>query len=97
MRLIRLRDAQVAASYSGTPASSLSNGLLRGFITQADAEATILPDTLPVVGGRSLASVLRGGAGSCARGSDQDMHPTHGVGWWFFLNFPAGVVTTYSE
>lgn len=94
---IRLREAQVAGTYSGSPATALSNGLLRGFITEADAAATVLPADLPAVGGMSLAAVLRGGPGNCASGSDQDRHPTHGVGWWFFLNFPAGVVTTYSE
>ena len=34
-----LRDARVAASYQGTPATGLTNGLLMGFLTEADANA----------------------------------------------------------
>jgi len=93
---LTLYDAQVAATYLGSPATGLRNGLLRGFITQTDAEATVLPATLPIVGGSTLASVLRGGMGNCSGGSDMDTHATLGRGWWFFLNFPATQVP-YSE
>ena len=88
---ITLRDAQIAATYVGAPATSMVNGLLRGFITETDANATILPANLQFVGGQPLSSVLPGGAGNCSSTSDKD---THGglSGWWFYLNFTAARV-----
>ena len=88
---ITLHDAQVAATYVGNPATSLANGLLRGFISEADADATIIPSTIPIVGGKPLSSLLAGGSGSCPSYSDKDVN--NGVmGWWFYLNFPAALV-----
>jgi len=46
------------ATYSGNPAQTLLNGLLMGFISEADANATILPATLPLIGGKPLSIVL---------------------------------------
>lgn len=85
---ITLQDARVAATYAGNPATSMVNGLLRGFISEADADATIFPAGLAVVGGKPLSQFLRGGTGSCATGSDKDTH-NGVVGWWFYLNFTA--------
>ena len=86
---ITLSDAQVGGTYVGNPATSLSNGLVMGFLTETDADATVLPADLPVVGGQTLSSVLRGGTGNCSGSSDMDTHPTLGDGWWMYLNFPA--------
>jgi cysteine-rich repeat protein len=84
---ITLRDAQVSARYGGTPVTSFTNGLLRGFVSEADANATIIPASIPLVGGRPLSSLLPGGAGACPSFSDKD---TNGVvGWWFYMNFSA--------
>jgi cysteine-rich repeat protein len=99
---INLQNAQIAGTYSGTPASGLVNGLVRGFISEADANATILPMTLPLIGGHALSSVLAGGTGSCMHSGtvhgapghdDRDVGPD-GVtmGWYFYLNFSATVV-----
>ncbi|MFN0249388.1 MAG: DUF4215 domain-containing protein [Kofleriaceae bacterium] len=85
---ITLTDAQVAAAYSGNPATGLSNGLLRGFLSEASANQVFLPANLPIVGGRSLGSLLRGGTGNCQSGSDKDTHEGV-IGWWFYLNFTA--------
>ena len=69
------------------------NGLLRGFITEADANATIIPATFPLVGGHPLSLLLPGGDPpgadrNCAGFDDRDTY--QGVrGWWFYLNFPA--------
>lgn len=87
---ITLTDAQIAAAYQGNPATGATNGLLRGFLSEAAANAIFLPDDLPIVGGRSLGSLLRGGTGNCASGSDKDTHMGV-VGWWFYLNFTATV------
>lgn len=91
---VPLERAQIAASYVGAPASGLSNGLLRGFLTQAAADATLLPMSLPVIGGDPLSSVLGGGRGACTRRDDRDDIDGDGTpdGWWFYLNFPASEV-----
>lgn len=91
--LIPLTDVQVGATYVGSPATGLTNGLLRGFIAEADADAIALPGDLPLIGGDPLSSVLPGGTGNCAAHDDRDIGPD-GVtmGWWFYLNFPADAV-----
>ena len=89
---IVLTSATVAATYSGNPATTTVNGLLRGFISETDANNTIIPTTFPLVGGKPLSSLLPGGTGSCATYSDKDT--VNGVvGWWFYLNFTAPKVT----
>lgn len=94
---ILLHDAQIAASWSGTSPTTLFNGLLRGFLTETDADNTIIGSTLPLVGGMSLSSLLPGGDPpganntNCAPFSDIDIND--GVrGWWFYFNFSAGKV-----
>lgn len=89
---VTLRQARVAATYVGNPAGNTTNGLLMGFISETDANSTILPSTLPLVGGQPLSSLLPGGQGNCASHSDIDV--VDGVrGWWFYLNFTAPRVT----
>ena len=85
---ITLHDAQVAARYVGNPATSMANGLLRGFISEADANATIIPASFPIVGGQPLSKLLAGGTGACPSHSDKDTN-NGVVGWWFYMNFPA--------
>ena len=92
---ITMYDARIAATYQGSPATNLVNGLLRGFITQADADATIFPAGTAIVGGKPLSFVLPGGAGNCASHNAKDVN--NGVtGWWFYLNFTAPR-TTWSD
>jgi len=93
---VPLAEAQIGGRYVGAPATTITNGLVRGFLTETAAEGTFLPDDLPFIGGASLAAVLRGGDGNCASGSDMDTHPTLGDGWWLFLNYTAEAVP-YSE
>jgi hypothetical protein len=89
---VPLHDAQFGGTYVGTPPATIVNGLLRGFLTAADANATILPASIPLIGGHTLASILRGGAGNCSSSSDMDTHPSLGQGWWVYANFPAVTV-----
>ncbi|OIP31443.1 MAG: hypothetical protein AUK47_22470 [Deltaproteobacteria bacterium CG2_30_63_29] len=87
---VPLEDAQVSGTYMGQPATSITNGLLRGFISEASADATILPSNVPIVGGQPLSMLLAGGATSCATGDDRDVGSDGTtVGWWFYLNFDA--------
>ena len=90
---ITLTDARIAATYSGTPAQQLLNGLLIGFISEADANATIIPASFPLVGGKPLSTLLPGGDPpgpdkNCSTHSDKDTN-NGVVGWWFYLNFRA--------
>jgi len=93
---VTLRDARVAATWVGDPATQLVNGLISGFVSEADANAVILPASLPLVGGQPLSTLLPGGGGNCASHSDKDLN--NGVtGWWFYFNFPAARVYYASD
>jgi hypothetical protein len=85
---INLRHARVAAVYS---TGALSTGLIRGFLTEEDANNT----TLEVSGFKIvLASVLAGGT-DCCKTDVSDKDSVDGVaGWWFYLNYTA-VETAY--
>lgn len=84
----QLTGAQIAATFVANPATSLTNGVLRGFISETDANNTIIPAGFPLVGGMPLSSLLPGGSGNCASHSDKDIKD--GVtGWWLYLNFTA--------
>ena len=87
-----LHDVEIAATYGGTPATTLTSGLLRGFLTQADANTILLPAALPLIGGTALGSTL-GGGGSCSPTDDRDTGPDGlggtTTGWWFYFNYTA--------
>jgi hypothetical protein len=88
-----LADARLGGSFAGAPIGRLDNGLARGFISEAQAEALILPADLPLVGGKQLSNLLPGGAGSCAAIDGRDVGPDGTTrGWYFYLNFTAQVV-----
>ncbi|MEM7584703.1 MAG: hypothetical protein AAF560_15035 [Acidobacteriota bacterium] len=92
---ITLEDLQVAATLVGDPIpTSLTGGLLRGFLSETAADTVLIPDELPLVGGQPLSTLLPGGTGNCAEGDDRDMH--EGVtGWWFYFNFQAERATFF--
>jgi hypothetical protein len=93
---IPFSDAQVAATYDGDPAQTLSTGLLRAFLSEADADQITLPGECvgseePVV----LSSLLPGGTGNCAAHDDRDLGlDGTTLGWWFYFNFAASQVST---
>jgi len=89
---VPLSDAQIAATYSGNPANGLVSGVMRGFLSQADADAMLIPANQPIVGGQPFSSLLAGGKDACPMYSDMDVD--NGVpGWWFYFNFTANRVT----
>ncbi len=90
---IALEEVVQGATYVGAPATSLTDGLIIGFLSEADADLIILPASLPIVGGSPLSSVLAGGTGSCAPTDDRDTGPSGATGWYFYLNFTAHEVT----
>ncbi len=94
--LITLQDAQIAAVYSADPATGLTTGLIRGFLSQADADATTLPASIPLVGGQPVAALL-GGDEFCGTGHNDEDTYNGARGWFFYLNFTATKVPSYTE
>lgn len=90
--LITLNDAQIAASFVGDPVTSLSNGLLRGFLRESDADQIIITNSALPGGSVVLSSLLAGGTGACSSRNDKDVHNGES-GWWFYFNFAAEPVT----
>jgi len=85
---VPLADGQQGGHWA-SPA--IDQGLLRGFLSETAAEQIMIPNPLPGQPPIILASLLPGGSGSCAGGDDRDIND--GVsGWWFYLEFSAGVV-----
>ena len=85
-----LGHAQFAANYGGDPATQLIGGLIRGFMSEAQAQATQVD--LGALGTRPLSDLLQPDA--CGTGDDRD-YDLDGTtrGWWFYLNFTAVQVT----
>ena len=93
--VITLNDAQIAASLTGNPATGLTNGLLRGFLRELDANQIMITNAALPGGSVTLSSLLPGGQGSCSSRNDKDTHFGES-GWWFYFNFSASPVV-YSE
>ncbi len=95
---VTLSETYVAATYSGNPATNLVNGMMRGFISEADANNTIIPPSYALVGGLPLSQLFPGGDPpganntNCASWSDKDTN-NGVVGWWVYLNFTATQVS----
>jgi cysteine-rich repeat protein len=90
---IPLEDVKLAAVYNANPATSLTTGLFRGFLTETDANSIM-------VLGTPLSGYLAGGSGACPAWNDSEMGPigaqTPVKGWYFYLNFTA-VRETYID
>jgi cysteine-rich repeat protein len=83
---IALTDAQIAATYVGSPPTAATSGLLRGFMTEAVADVTVIPQ----LDGITLSALL---PGSTSNGCPSDVDVVDGVrGWWFYLAFSAEAV-----
>ncbi|HET6566208.1 MAG TPA: hypothetical protein VFG52_12415 [Xanthomonadales bacterium] len=94
--VLTLTDAQIAASFDADPATALHSGLIRGFLSESVANATIFPNSIAILGGNSLASALPGGSGNCSSGDDRDVH-NEVTGWWFYFNFQAQLLQPAAE
>ena len=86
-----LTDLQLAADWTATPVVGFSTGLMRGFLSEAEAANVLLPASLPIVGGQPITVLLPGGATNCAAHDDRDSLNSVS-GWWFYFNFPADAV-----
>ncbi len=86
-------SAQVAAERFGEPPTELRDGLWMGFLRESDADAILLPLTIPIVGGLPISILFPGGAGNCAGHDDRDDGPGGESGWWLYFNFTAAPVS----
>ena len=87
---VTFHDARLAAVYSGDPATSMIDGVIAEFITETDAQNTMLD--LGALGTKSLSDLLQPDA--CGAGDDMDVGLDGSTpGWWFYLNFTAVPVT----
>ena len=90
---LTLSEARVGGTFAAS-GTRVDDGLARGFVSEAQANALILPSDLPVVGGKPLSKILPGGQGSCKSTDGRDLGPD-GVtkGWYFYINFSGEVVS----
>jgi cysteine-rich repeat protein len=100
---ITLVDAQIGGAWFGNPATEIKNGMIRGFLTEATANATIIiPEGLTgidSIDGSPLSSLLPGGTNNCSKpgpanvGDMDTLAGTTTKGWYFYLNFSAARVS----
>lgn len=90
----QLSEVAGAATYDGDPATRLVNGSLRGFLSEAHADATTVD--VPILGEVPLSSLLPGGTDCCADHDDRDEDEGGASGWYVYLTFTAEEVP-YSE
>lgn len=86
---LTLANVRASARYVGDPANNVIEGLLFGFLSEEDANNTLLPDDLPIFFGQPISVLLPGGSGNCAEHDDRDLGPGGQPGWYFYLNFTA--------
>jgi hypothetical protein len=90
--LIPLHETRISATYAaGAPPTTLVTGVLSGFISEAEARAVVLPDSLPLVGGDTLYEHLAAGraaGSSCSSEDDRDMRGSE-RGFWFYFDYTA--------
>ncbi len=86
--VVDLVDGRTGARFVGAPVTDLADGLMIGFLSEADADSILLPPELPLVGGEPLSILFPGGTGNCAAGDDRDLHGGE-TGWWLYLNYAA--------
>lgn len=83
-----LLAVQSAGTLVGSPTNTLTNGLMRGFLTETAANTILLPADLPIVGGQPFSILLPGGSGNCASHDARDTFEAQS-GWWFYFNSTA--------
>jgi cysteine-rich repeat protein len=106
---VTLEDAYIGGEYFGSPATEIRDGLIRGFISYANADATIIPPGTTgqaAIDGQPLSRLLRtrsttvapiGACGSSMSASDLDVGPGGAPGWYFYLSFRASIPASYTE
>jgi hypothetical protein len=93
--MLQMEYGQISATFGGggTEPASLENGLIRGWLRESIADTTILPPSIPLVGGQPVSAIFPGGSGCCAEFDDRDVEPGGtDLGWWFYFNFTTAAV-----
>lgn len=95
--VLKLNHYTTAAQYALPMVDNSEVGILHGFLTAADAKETILPESLPLVGGKPLSSLFANGYGGCtdlARGLDKGPNAAGELedGWWLQIGYTARIV-----
>jgi hypothetical protein len=85
---IPLENVRGSATYVGDPATSMSSGLLFGFLRESDANNVLIPSSVLLVGGQPISKFLPGGSGSCDQ-TAKDVGPFGEPGWYFYFNYTA--------
>jgi hypothetical protein len=92
---VPLEHTEVAATYEAP--FELIEGLISGFLTESVADSIVFDETVPLVGGQTLSSLLPGGTESCTPLDDLDLGPDGQTpGWWIYMNFRAVNVSLIS-
>lgn len=90
---VPLEAARISGTYVGNPTTSITNGLIRGFLSEAVADQIVLPLSLPLIGGGPLSGILPGNALNCSNVDARELGPDGTtLGWWIYLNFEAEAV-----
>lgn len=85
---LTLDSASLGGDWTTIDQGGIDSGLLRGFLSEDDADAVIIPEEIEVIGGQPLSSLLPGGSGNCSDLDDRDT--LDGVtGWWFYFEYAA--------
>ncbi len=87
---IPLSQTRIAATWDDDPASNIVGGLIRGFLSEEDAESTLIDPTTAFIGGQNLKQSFGSdlSMGDCDTRDDND-----GVmGYWVYLAFEAETV-----
>jgi hypothetical protein len=82
----QLSEVAGAATYQGDPATGLTRGILRGFLSEAHADSATVDTAL---GEMVLSSLLPGGTDNCAEHDDRDEDTGGASGWYVYLSFTA--------
>jgi hypothetical protein len=83
---LQLQAATIGAGL--TTDDQLAPMLLRGFLSEADADKVLIPPEIDLIGGQPLSALLPGGDGNCASHSDLDQFQGQS-GWWFYFELSA--------
>lgn len=79
-----LSDAEIAGRM--TDDDNVTEGLIRGFLSETTAQSIIIPENIAVVGGQTLYSLLP--PNSCNSTDARNMHNGES-GWWVHMHFTA--------
>jgi len=86
---LTLVDARIAGGYNDATIPDRIEGLLRAFLTDANAQKCVVPkNSLLCESPKNLYDILREEEDACGDDADRDVRDGVG-GWWFYINYAA--------